>query len=238
VAERAPGGTGLGIRMGIRMERAERTGRGLGRPQAGPARGRPRWAFGRGVLEMLGLVAAFVGGGLGWAAALEATRPPVSVYPPSVQRDAPPESPRPDGPGSDVPDAGAPVWLVDGYNVLGVALLAGRSRDGWWRAERRRELLDRVAAFDDPAALLWVVFDGPVPPPASEEGSRARVVFAPSADAWLLARLRDLRDAASVTLVTGDRRLAARARRRGAAVASPAAFLARCPAPDRSEELG
>lgn len=189
--------------------------------------------FAWGVLETLGMVGAFVAAGLGWAAVLEAHgpgRPPASVYPSSVPRAAPPEVPDPADPAA-VPDG--PLWLVDGYNVVGVALLAGRSREGWWRAQKRRELVERVDLFDDPTAHLWVVFDGAEPP--TEAGcTRARVVFAPSADDWLVARLRDIRDPARVTLVTGDRRLAARARRRGAAVVTPGAFLARCPARDGS----
>lgn len=194
--------------------------------------------FARGVLETLGIVAAFVGVGLGWASALEgagADRPPPAVYPSAVPRDAAPEAPAPGGPEETgpVPDGSdAPLWLVDGYNVVGVGLLAGRSREGWWRAENRRALLERVEAFDDPTAHLWVVFDGKEQPaPDPSPGARARVVFAPSADAWLLTRLRAVRDPARVTLVTGDRRLAARARHRGAAIASPGDFLARCRLP-------
>ena len=64
------------------------------------------------------------------------------------------------------------------------------------------------------------------PPDASDAG-RVRSVFAPSADEWLLARIRE-RDPAQVALVTADRRLAARARDRGVEVVAPAAFLARC----------
>ena len=127
---------------------------------------------------------------------------------------------------------GAPrVWLLDGYNVLHAALPTGRERDRWWRADERRRLLERVGRFEDASAELWVVFDG-AQPAAETTTSRLRVVFAPSADAWLLARLRELPDPARVAVVTRDRRLAARARDRGAQLVAPRAFLARCGPPD------
>ena len=53
-----------------------------------------------------------------------------------------------------------------------------------------------------------------------------RAIFAPSADDFLLEQI-GARE--RVALVTADRRLAERARRRGARVVAPAAFLARCP---------
>jgi hypothetical protein len=80
---------------------------------------------------------------------------------------------------------------------------------------------------------VWVVFDGPdareLPDPgaAGGGGARPRLVFAPSADDWLLRRARDAAPG-EVAIVTADRRLAARARSRGATVVSPREFLARC----------
>jgi hypothetical protein len=81
-----------------------------------------------------------------------------------------------------------------------------------------------------------VVFDGPRPLPAPAEGEAAgapRIAFAPSADEWLLRRVREAGPGA-VAVVTADRRLADRARARGAQVVSPQAFLARCRRPDGS----
>lgn len=120
-------------------------------------------------------------------------------------------------------------WLVDGFNVLHAGVLRGADRRGWWREEVRARLLERVAGFEDAAAELWVVFDGPGPVASAEaESQRPRVVFAPSADEWLLDAVRETPDPASVVVVTADRQLADRARHRGARVVSPRAFLARC----------
>ena len=123
------------------------------------------------------------------------------------------------------------VWLVDGFNVLCAAVLGGRDRAEWWSEPRRTELLERAATFDDPSAEVWVVFDGarpPVEPSTPSASQRVREVFAPSADEWLLARVRRVERPAGLAVVTADRRVAARARRRGARVVSPPAFLARC----------
>jgi len=120
-------------------------------------------------------------------------------------------------------------WLVDGFNVLHAGVLRGNDRQGWWREEMRARLLERVAAFEDGGAELWVVFDGPGPGADAEIASlRPRVVFAPSADDWLLAAVREAAEPARVVVVTADRQLADRARHRGAQVVSPRAFLARC----------
>ena len=128
-------------------------------------------------------------------------------------------------------------WLVDGFNVVSVALLRDRSldakgggtpgREGWWRREHREALVERARAFQDPEAEVWVVFDG-----SDSRGDRlappARTVFAPSADDWLLDRVRDSDQPDRLTVVTADRRLANRVRARGARVVSPGDFLQRC----------
>jgi predicted RNA-binding protein with PIN domain len=117
-------------------------------------------------------------------------------------------------------------WLVDGFNVIQVGLLAGREREHWWGPARRSELRERAEQLDDPEAEVLLVFDGSEPGPAQE--GRTRSVFAPSADDWILARLGKTPDPARVRVVTADRRLAARARSRGAEVVSPAEFLQHC----------
>ena len=131
------------------------------------------------------------------------------------------------------PEIPAPErWLVDGFNVLHVGILRGRERGRWWGGEARSQLLSRVQGFAE-AGELVVVFDGSDPegdekPPESS----AQVVFAPSADDWILSQVKTGADPERVHVVTADRRLADRARHRGAQILSPRAFLALCPEPD------
>jgi predicted RNA-binding protein with PIN domain len=129
-------------------------------------------------------------------------------------------------------------WLVDGFNVLHAGVLRGRERSGWWREEARQRLLARASSFQGPASEILVVFDGAHFEPPGEAAARLeaggapplRVVFAPSADNCLLRAVGEAPDPAHLVVVTADRRLADRARHRGARVVSPRAFLARCPA--------
>jgi predicted RNA-binding protein with PIN domain len=163
--------------------------------------------LGAGALQTTLVIGAVLGFGLGWAGL--AGRGEAAPYTPE-----PMERER---------------WLVDGFNVLHAGVLRGNDRRGWWREEVRARLLERVAGFEDAAAELWVVFDGPGPGGEAERASeRPRVVFAPSADDWLLEAVRETPDPAAVVVVTADRQLADRARHRGARVVSPRAFLARC----------
>jgi len=119
------------------------------------------------------------------------------------------------------------VWLVDGYNVLHAAVLRGRDRSRWWTGERRRELLERVCGFAADAEV-WVVFDGPDDSKAASDPRGPHCVFASSADAWLVDRVRTAADPAKIAVVTSDRQVAGRARGRGARVVSPRDFMARC----------
>ena len=174
----------------------------------------------RGVLETAAVVALFVGFGLVWAEGGERAS------------HAPPAYPRPvvEKPG-DEPS----IWLLDGFNVLHAGPLGGRDRSDWWTEPRRNELLDLVGRFDDPRAEVWVVFDGPHAERAGRgdargQAQRPRCVFAQSADEWLLARVRAAEDAGRIAVVTADRKVADRARHRGAHVYSPREFLDRCSA--------
>ncbi len=192
------------------------------------------------------VMAAFVGLGLAWAELAhsayshEAMQPtdadaaaPTPVDVPASRTDRSP-------PHAEACPAPPRIWLVDGFNVLHVALLGGRERREWWTQPSRQELLDRAAHFDalhggaDAGAEVWVVFDGPRPaddandPVAGSETLRLRQVFAPCADAWLLDRLRKTDRPEGVVIVTADRRLAARVRSRGARVVPPGEFLRRC----------
>lgn len=182
-------------------------------------------AFLTGVGRTTAIVALFVLGGL-CAAALAGAPLRPAPYPLDPMGDA-----------GDADDAGEMAdrdlgepreWLVDGFNTLHVAVLGGESREGWWRGAARERLLERVRRFEHRGAELWVVFDGSQPTAVDASGDAARVVFAPSADEWLLRRVARSPDPAGLAVVTADRSLAERARRKGARVVSPGAFLARC----------
>jgi len=121
------------------------------------------------------------------------------------------------------------VWLIDGFNVLHAGLLGGRDRSKWWTEAKRRELLDRVERFENIEAELWIVFDGRRQAQESAEAVRPRCVFAPSADTWLVERVREAADPTELAVVTADRQVAGRVRSRGVQVVSPRDFLARCP---------
>ena len=162
-----------------------------------------------GIAQTAGVIGVVMAFGLIWAGCGSGWASPASYNPPPMEPKL--------------------RWLVDGFNVLHAGVLRGNDRQGWWREEMRARLLARVAAFDDESAELWVVFDGPGPGGAAEVASmRPRVVFAPSADDWLLSAVREAADPAQIVIVTADRQLADRARHRGARVVSPRVFLARC----------
>jgi hypothetical protein len=179
----------------------------------------------RGAAEALGVMAAFVIGGLGLAALERGARPGGDLYPSRAMAVAPEDRCEDAGAASD--SAAPAVWLVDGFNVLCAGVLGGRDRSGFWTEAGRREILERAARFDDSDARVVVVFDGPRPIEAPD-ASGPETVFAPSADAWILDTLRET-SLGPVAVVTADRRLAGRARQRGAEVIEPRAFLARCP---------
>jgi predicted RNA-binding protein with PIN domain len=166
------------------------------------------------VLESLAIVAVFVVAGLAWAAV-------------ASQIEGRDESPRPAYSLPAMEESEASIWLVDGYNVLHAGVLGGRDRSQWWTASRRRELLERVAGFEQ-AAELWIVFDGPEDPGADLTQPGPRCVFALSADDWLVDRVRRSDDPSQIAVVTADRQVAGRARSRGAQIVSPAEFLSRC----------
>lgn len=157
-----------------------------------------------GALRSAGITAAFVAFGLGWAALF-------NLYNVQVMQSKQPA-----------------IWFVDGFNVLHAGVLRGRERGQWWREASRAQLLELARSFDDPEAEVWIVFDGPREIPETPANPRLRVVFAPSADEWLLRRLRSAPDPSQLGVVTGDRRLAIRSRQRGAQVIMPREFLDRC----------
>jgi len=176
----------------------------------------PLW---RGGLETAGVLAAFLGFGLAWAALEHESEGTPKPYAPGRIE----EAPRP-----------VPVWLVDGYNVLCAGLLGGHDRSDWWSEARREQLLALLERFDETNAEIWVVFDGARETSgASECKGRVRWVFAASADEWLVQQVRAH---AQVAVVTADRKLAGRARHRGARVVSPREFLRHCRGSPLGEE--
>jgi predicted RNA-binding protein with PIN domain len=175
------------------------------RTEASPGIG--RCAFGKGAVEALGVIVAFVAFGLAWAEF-------DYLFP--AMRTPPPAEPRPS------------VWLVDGFNVLHASVLGGRDRAQWWTAPRRAEVLALADGLARDGAEVWVVFDGDRGECAETGRGGAQEVFATSADEWVLARVKASEAPSHIAVVTADRKLAGRARRRGAVVVSPRAFAEHC----------
>ena len=123
----------------------------------------------------------------------------------------------------------ADEWLVDAFNVLQVAGLC-REESSWWKAQSRRLLIQEAEGLSGSGSKLTLVFDGPHPVEADQAFPKPdlEVVFAPSADDWILAALKERVDPDRVTVVTADRRLAGKCRGRGARLETPAAFISRC----------
>jgi hypothetical protein len=146
------------------------------------------------------------------------------------------------------------IWLIDGYNVLHTVLLGGQPRENidWWGEKGRDLLCNRVLAFDgmapkpdaapgppevldpgmpapEPApGSIWIVFDGKRPSPDSGD-SNPRIVFAPSADQWIVARVRKAENPQAFAVVSADHQVGGRCRHAGAQVVAPRDFIARCP---------
>lgn len=120
----------------------------------------------------------------------------------------------------------APLWLVDGMNVI------GSRPDGWWRdrpgAQRRLgEQLARWAARD--GTRVAVVFDGR---PHEVQAPGVEVAFASrrgrdAADDDIVARVAEAEDPGAVRVVTSDRELARRVSELGAEVVGPSALRER-----------
>jgi predicted RNA-binding protein with PIN domain len=178
--------------------------------------GSGKWSrFGREVGVTLAIGAGFVAAGLAWAAVESGLRQRDEVCAPIAYAASPMACGEPK------------IWLVDGYNVLHAAVLGGKDRSQWWTGSRRRELLERVSGLDADAEI-WIVFDGPDDPGAAAEPLGPHCVFAASADDWLVDRVRRAENPGEIAVVTADRKVAGRARGRGARIVSPKDFLARC----------
>jgi len=100
----------------------------------------------------------------------------------------------------------------------------------FWGESMRRRLVAAARRFPYPDTAIWLVFDGAHPPDNPRVGERPElwIHFAPSADDWIVRRVKDAEDASQIVVVSGDRRLANRARHHGAGVVSPRHFLDHC----------
>jgi hypothetical protein len=100
----------------------------------------------RGALESLGVMAAFVLGGLALAA-LERGGTAPEGYPAAAMAQERDDAGC-EGAAGEATAAPA-LWLVDGFNVLCAGVLRGKERASFWSEPNRRALLERVARFDD-----------------------------------------------------------------------------------------
>jgi len=142
---------------------------------------------------------------------------------------------------------GPGVWLIDGYNVLHTVLLGGQIRTGdkAWRQASRERLIEQIRCFEalgpEPAeapqprekrpATAVIVFDGQRPALDDDEEAALRIVFAPSADDWIVRRVRHAARPSDFAVVSADRQLTGRCRHAGAQVVNPRDFMSRCPPP-------
>jgi predicted RNA-binding protein with PIN domain len=136
------------------------------------------------------------------------------------------------------------LWLVDGYNVLRVSLAPkqdpAQNSSGWWSAERRSLLVSLAGRLRGPTSEVCLVFDGRHLRDSEEAepgDAGVRVVFAPSADDWIVDTVkRRSEELDEIRVVTADRALANRVRSRGAEVVATDRFLASCHAVEGDED--
>lgn len=124
----------------------------------------------------------------------------------------------------------APLFIIDGFNVLHAVVLIGRNRTGWWQPAAQRRLVARVEQLALPYPAIWIVFDrrpttNEVPENVTSTDPRIRIEYAPSADDWIVREVERLAPRQTVTVVTADRLLRERVRRVGGSVLSPSAVL-------------
>lgn len=128
-----------------------------------------------------------------------------------------------------------PILIIDGFNVLHAVVLIGRDRAGWWQPAAQRRLIERVERLPLSYPTIWIVFDrrpstsevsrDELPEDVTSNDARLRIVYAPSADDWIVSEVEQLAPRYEVTVVTADRPLRDRVRRVGGSVLSPAAVL-------------
>lgn len=120
-------------------------------------------------------------------------------------------------------------WYFDGYNTLHAVLL-GRERDvPWWHRDYQLRVVTWVESLYEQSPIdgapVTVVFDAGRPLSDSEtvNSPTVSVVYAPSADEWIVATCRRNR----VRVVSADRSLTDRAKALGAQIFKPWAFEAK-----------
>ena len=123
-----------------------------------------------------------------------------------------------------------PLLIIDGFNVLHAAVLVGRDRARWWQSAAQRRLVERVEQLNHSYPSLWIVFDrrpstNEVPEDVTSNDSRIRIVYAPSADDWIVHEVERLAPQYAITVVTADRPLRERVRHVGGALLSPLALF-------------
>ncbi len=108
------------------------------------------------------------------------------------------------------------TYLVDGYNVIRTTSFASLE------LELAREHLVAFCQAFHPREVI-VVFDGPRP--AQERHGNVKVVFAPSADRWIIDFVRRSKNPSQITVVTEDRQIRGAVGAEGARVMSPREFV-------------
>src|SRR5262249_535080 len=121
------------------------------------------------------------------------------------------------------------ILIIDGFNVLHAVVLVGRDRAGWWQPAAQRRLVERVEQLVDlPYPISRIVFDRDTRHNDAHENvtsndSRIRIIYAPSADDWIVTEVERLSPQHTITVVTADRPLRERVRRGGGTILSPSA---------------
>jgi len=185
-----------------------------------------------GLARCLGCLVAMLAFGLGWAALVEPIGSPPGSAPATYPGAPMPDPAAPSAPTPPAADPEPALWLVDGFNVLHAGILRGRERAGWWRAEMQARVVRQAAELEPRDVEVWVVFDAARPDSercqAPAEPTRVRVVHTPSADDWLVRRVRSDPEPGRLAVVTGDRQVVDRCRHAGGRVVAPRVFLTRC----------
>ena len=147
------------------------------------------------------------------------------------------------------PEATNRVILVDGFNVLHAVLLGREREDGWWKREPRERLLRRIRGWRGPANEIWVAFDGtqpawsvwaePFPDLVTAEEEPGDIptpiihsLFVESADDWIVRRARRAPQPERMIVVSGDHKVAGRARSAGCEVWTPWTLISQCRSPE------